>query len=112
VWLRINKGVILVRRKILMVKKNDKPELKYIAGTKIYSMSTLGSMYDNHEWIDVTFEFEGKKILGRISTSTIMQMVNEFGFIVKKKVKYLHLEDPELVLDTDTIEKQEKYGFI
>lgn len=95
-----------------MDKKNDIPKGHLLAGTKILAMQTMGSMYDHREWIDICFELHGKKVWGRISTDTVMKMVNEFGFTLRKKRKYIHLEDPLLILDKDNPVLHKLYGFL
>lgn len=94
-----------------MDKKNDVPKEHFLAGIKIGTMWTLGSQYDHHVYLNVSFDLHGKYEVGRITTNTIMQMVNEFGFTMVKKRKYIHLEDPVLIPDGDMV-LAVKYGLV
>ena len=68
--------------------------MKKLDGQKIYEIRTIKSWYDN----DCICIDAGKKTY-RMPTSTIIQMVNEFNFIIKKKIKYEYLIEAELKED-------------
>lgn len=75
--------------------------IKRILGQMITAISTLGSMYDKGSYLKVWFELDGKVVEGRMKTSTVLMMVNEFVFDVSKAHKYYHLVSPVRIENAD-----------
>ena len=66
-----------------------------LSGLNIVELRTVNSMYANNQIEAI----DDKGVVYRMLVSTIIQMLNEFKFKIKKKRKYPHLVEALLVED-------------
>ena len=73
------------------------PKFRRIDGGKILRLQCLGSKYDHGVYINVFFDDNGKERQGRITTTTLLALVDDFTFKVREpdgRMSYPRIEEP------------------